>query len=210
MKKKLINALRTKFSDKGLNATELEELANVVGQNLTDESTEDDINNAVSGIAGYVDIMQKFGTRCASAVENKYKGYVPPTPNPEPSPAPTPNPEPALTMDNIKQMMADAVAQAVAPFKEAEEAKRLAGILSGNEKLRGIPQSFVSRYKLDKEENADTMATNIEQDWAKTRKEVLESCGITDIPQSGSGQSSETDFANLMKEVQETLTPSKQ
>lgn len=207
MKKKLINALRTKFSDKDLNATELEELANVVGQNLTDESTEDDINNAVSGIAGYVDIMQKFGTRCASAVENKYKGYVLPT-NPEPTP--NPNPEPSLTVDSIKQMMAEAVAQAVAPFKEAEEAKRLAGILSSNEKLKGIPQSFVSRYKLDKEENADTMATNIEQDWAKTRKEVLESCGITDIPQSGSGQSSETDFANLMKEVQETLTPSKQ
>jgi len=161
MKKKLINALRTKFSDKGLNQTELEELADIIGQNLTEESTDDDINNAVSGVAGYVGIMQKFGNRCASAVETKYKGYVPPKPDDDDNEPP--KPDGGLTNEQVQQMITEAVSKAVAPLKEAEEAKRLHGILSSNEKLKGIPSSFVQRYKLDKEENADTMASAIEQ-----------------------------------------------
>lgn len=207
MKKKLINALRTKFSDKGLNQTELEELADIIGQNLTEESTDDDINNAVSGVAGYVGIMQKFGNRCASAVETKYKGYVPPKPDDDDNEPP--KPDGGLTNEQVQQMITEAVSKAVAPLKEAEEAKRLHGILSSNEKLKGIPSSFVQRYKLDKEENADTMASAIEQDWANTRKAVFESCGITDIPQASNQSTSEADFAKLMGEVQQTLMPQK-
>ena len=59
MRKKLINALKTKFADKGFNQTEIEGLADILGKNLSEESTEEEIGNAVGGAAEYVEIMQK-------------------------------------------------------------------------------------------------------------------------------------------------------
>ena len=73
MNKKVFNALKTLYADKGLGQTELEELAGIVGQNLSEDASEDDINNAASGVSAYVDIMQKVGNRYASAIEAKYK-----------------------------------------------------------------------------------------------------------------------------------------
>lgn len=63
MNKKVFNALKTLYADKGLSQTELEELAGIVGQNLSEDASEDDINNAASGVSAYVNIMQKFGNR---------------------------------------------------------------------------------------------------------------------------------------------------
>lgn len=204
MKKKLINALKTLYHDKGFNQTELEELADIVGQNLTEDSTEDDINNAASGASVYVDFMQKFGNRCASAVENKYKGYIKPEPKqPEPK-----KPEGTLTKEQVEEMLKTGIADALKPYKEAEQNKRLAGILSAHSKLKNIPSKFVGRYKLEKEEDADNLASQIEQDYAEERKEILSSLGISDVPPLGNGSAdSDDDFLKKMQSAQKALAP---
>lgn len=204
MKKKLINALKTLYHDKGFNQTELEELADIVGQNLTEDSTEDDINNAASGASVYVGFMQKFGNRCASAVENKYKGYIKPEPKqPEPK-----KPEGTLTKEQVEEMLRTGIADALKPYKEAEQNKRLAGILSAHSKLKNIPSKFVGRYKLEKEEDADNLASKIEQDYAEERKEILSSLGISDIPPIGNGSAdSDDDFLKKMQSAQKALAP---
>lgn len=204
MKKKLINALKTLYHDKGFNQTELEELADIVGQNLTEDSTEDDINNAASGASVYVGFMQKFGNRCASAVENKYKGYIKPEPKqPEPK-----KPEGTLTKEQVEEMLKTGIADALKPYKEAEQNKRLAGILSANSKLKNIPSKFVGRYKLEKEEDADNLASQIEQDYAEERKEILSSLGISDVPPLGNGSAdSDDDFLKKMQDAQKALAP---
>ena len=184
MNKKVFNALKTLYADKGLSQTELEELAEIVGQNLSEDASEDDINNAASGVSAYVNIMQKFGNRCASAVENKYKGYVKPDLKPEP-PKPT---EEGLTKEQVAEMLRTGIDEALKPYKEREERQRLNGILAGQDKLKGIPSKFVGRYNLEKEEDAASLASQIEQDYAEERKAILSSLGLADITLGTGGE----------------------
>lgn len=198
MNKKVFNALKTLYADKGLSQTELEELAGIVGQNLSEDASEDDINNAASGVSAYVNIMQKFGNRCASAVENKYKGYVKPDLKPEP-------PKP-ITKEQVAEMLRTSIDEALKPYKEKEERQRLNGILAGQEKLKGIPSKFVGRYNLEKEEDAASLASQIEQDYAEERKAILSSLGFADIPLGNSGEpDSDEDFAKKMQDAQKAL-----
>ena len=192
------------YHDTGFNQKELEELADIVGQNLTEDSTEDDINNAASGASVYVSFMQKFSNRCASAVEKKYEGYVKPDDKKlEPN-----KPEGMLTKEQVEEMLKTGIADALKPYKEAEQNKRLAGILSAHSKLKNIPSKFVGRYKLEKEEDADNLASKIEQDYAEERKEILSSLGISDIPPIGNGSAdSDDDFLKKMQSAQKALAP---
>lgn len=206
MNKKVFNALKTLYADKGLSQTELEELAGVVGQNLSEDASEDDINNAASGVSAYVNIMQKFGNRCASAVENKYKGYVKPNVNPEPPKKPT---EEGLTKEQVAEMLRTGIDEALKPYKEREERQRLNGILAGQDKLKGIPSKFVGRYNLEKEEDAASLASQIEQDYAEERKAILSSLGLADIPLGNDGEpDSDEDFAKKMQDAQKALAKS--
>lgn len=208
MKKKLINLLKTSYSDKGFNATELEGIADllITSNNLTDEATDEELSNAVSGASSYVNLLQKVGNRYASQVESKYQGYVKPEP---PEPPKKPIEEPAtLTKEQVAEMLRTGIEDALKPYKEAETQKRLDSVLRSQDKLKSIPEKFVSRYKLDKEENAETLATQIEQEYAEERKAILESMGIADIPNIGiGGTGSEDDFAAKMKEAQQALAP---
>lgn len=208
MKKKLINLLKTSYSDKGFNATELEGIADllITSNNLKDESTDEELSNAVSGASSYVNLLQKVGNRYASQVESKYQGYVKPEP---PEPPKKPIEEPAtLTKEQVAEMLRTGIEDALKPYKEAETQKRLDSVLRSQDKLKSIPEKFVSRYKLDKEENAETLATQIEQEYAEERKAILESMGIADIPNIGiGGTGSEADFAAKMKEAQQALAP---
>lgn len=208
MKKKLINLLKTSYSDKGFNATELEGIADllITSNNLTDESTDEELSNAVSGASSYVNLLQKVGNRYASQVESKYQGYVK---SESPEPPKKPIEEPAtLTKEQVAEMLRTGIEDALKPYKEAETQKRLDSFLRSQDKLKSIPEKFVSRYKLDKEENAETLATQIEQEYAEERKAILESMGIADIPNIGiGGTGSEDDFAAKMKEAQQALAP---
>lgn len=205
MKKKLINLLKTSYSDKGFNATELEGIADllITSNNLKDESTDEELSNAVSGASSYVNLLQKVGNRYASQVESKYQGYV------KPEPPKKPIEEPAtLTKEQVAEMLRTGIEDALKPYKEAETQKRLDSVLRSQDKLKSIPEKFVSRYKLDKEENAETLATQIEQEYAEERKAILESMGIADIPNTAiGGAGSEDDFAAKMKEAQQALAP---
>lgn len=210
MNKKVFNALKTLYADKGLSQTELEELAGIVGQNLSEDASEDDINNAASGVSAYVNIMQKFGNRCASAVENKYKGYVKPeTTEQEKKKPERPTPDNVLTEERVAEMLRTGIDEALKPYKEREERQRLNGILAGQDKLKGIPSKFVGRYNLEKEEDAALLASQIEQDYAEERKAILSSLGLADIPLGNGGEpDSDEDFAKKMQDAQKALAKS--
>lgn len=211
MKKKLINLLKTSYSDKGFNAAELEGIADllITSNNLKDEATDEELSNAVSGASSYVNLLQKVGNRYASQVESKYQGYVKPTP-PAPKPNEGDNKPTGITQEQINEMLKTSIEEALKPFKEAEAQKHLESVLRSQDKLKGIPDKFVARYKLDKEENAETLATQIEQEYAEERKTILEAMGLAETPYFGSGgASSEDDFAAKMKEAQQALAPAK-
>lgn len=201
MKKKLLNALRNLYADKGLSQEELEGLADIISQNLSEDANENDINNAVSGVSGYVSIMQRFGDKRANAVESKYHGWVKPDSKPDPKPGGE-----VLTKEQVSEMLRNGIAEAIKPFKEAENVKRMAQILSSQSNLKGIPQKFINRYKLEKEEDAQSLASQIEQDYADERKEILKSMGISDVPPIGNNEpDTDDDFLKKMQDAQKVL-----
>ena len=106
-------------------------------------------------------------------------------------------------------MLRTGIDEALKPYKEREERQRLNGILAGQDKLKGIPSKFVGRYNLEKEEDAASLASQIEQDYAEERKAILSSLGLADIPLGNGGEpDSDEDFAKKMQDAQKALAKS--
>jgi hypothetical protein len=203
MKKKLIQVLKTLYASKGFKANELEELADVLSSSLKEDSTDEEISNVANGAESYVNMLQKVGNRYASAIEEKYKGYVKPNATGEGNTKPVE--ENSLTKEAIAKLISEGIAEAIKPIQQQRESERLSRVLSDNEKLKGIPAKFVSRYKLEKEEDLDNVASQIAQDYAEERKAILESLGIAEPPTSGGDADSDEGFAKLMQGAQKAL-----
>lgn len=195
MKKKLIQVLKTLYASKGFKANELEELADVLSSSLKEDSTDEEISNVANGAESYVNMLQKVGNRYASAIEEKYKGYV----------KPNTIEENTLTKEVIAKLISEGIAEAIKPIQQQRESERLSQVLSSNEKLKGIPAKFISRYKLEKEEDLDNVASQIAQDYADERKAILESLGIAEPPTSGGDADSDEGFVKLMQGAQKAL-----
>lgn len=202
MKKKLIQVLKTLYASKGFKANELEELADVLSSSLKEDSTDEEISNVANGAESYVNMLQKVGNRYASAIEEKYKGYVKPNVKEDKT---KPIEENTLTKEAIAKLISEGIAEAIKPIQQQRESERLSQVLSSNEKLKGIPAKFISRYKLEKEEDLDNVASQIAQDYADERKAILESLGIAEPPTSGGDADSDEGFAKLMQGAQKAL-----
>lgn len=202
MKKKLIQVLKTLYASKGFKANELEELADVLSSSLKEDSTDEEISNVANGAESYVNMLQKVGNRYASAIEEKYKGYVKPNVTEDKT---KPIEENSLTKEAIAKLISEGIAEAIKPIQQQRESERLSQVLSSNEKLKGIPAKFISRYKLEKEEDLDNVASQIAQDYADERKAILESLGIADPPTSGGDADSDEGFVKLMQGAQKAL-----
>ncbi len=207
MRKKLINALKTKYADKGFNQSDLEGLADILAKTLSEEATEEEIGNAAGGAAPYVELMQKVGNRYASQVERKYAGYVPGTESKTATETKTGDGSASgLTLEQVSELLSSKIADALKPFQEAQQAQKLSTLLASQPQLKAIPSKFVSRYKLEKEEDAQTLAAQIEQDFANERKEMLATLGLSDVPFGGNGGfDTDDDFAKKMQEAQKAL-----
>lgn len=202
MKKKLIQVLKTLYASKGFKANELEELADVLSSSLKEDSTDEEICNVANGAESYVNMLQKVGNRYASAIEEKYKGYVKPNVTEDKT---KPIEENSLTKEAIAKLISEGIAEAIKPIQQQRESERLSQVLSSNEKLKGIPAKFISRYKLEKEEDLDNVASQIAQDYADERKAILESLGIAEPPTSGGNADSDEGFVKLMQGAQKAL-----
>lgn len=203
MKKKLIQVLKTLYASKGFKANELEELADVLSSSLKEDSTDEEISNVANGAESYVNMLQKVGNRYASAIEEKYKGYVKPNTIEEDKTKPIE--ENSLTKEAIAKLISEGIAEAIKPIQQQRESERLSQVLSSNEKLKGIPAKFISRYKLEKEEDLDNVASQIAQDYADERKAILESLGIAEPPTSGGDADSDEGFVKLMQGARKAL-----
>lgn len=199
MNEKILKMLKPLVADKGLNKDELESLANIAGKNLTDASTDEEISDVVNGITPFVELMQKVGNRYATAIEDKYKGWV----NPNGAKQAQSKSEvtakknvqettPAITADDIQKLIEAKVAERMKPFELQAEAKRLKSLLDGNERIKNIPLSFRQNYRLEKEEDLDSVANKIESDYAALKQEQLRS-GEFVTPPTGSQPADDND-----------------
>lgn len=202
MKEKVLNLLKPLLAAKGFNKEELEGLADIASKNLTDASTEEEINNVVNGIVPYADMMQRVGNRYASTVEKKYEGWVKPQSNPEP-PKPNEPPKPVestgMTPEDIQKLVDEKVQAVLKPYQERDEKQRLQNLLYSNEKVKSIPDVFRNKYSLEKEEDLDNVVTQIETDYAALKQSLVTSGEFATPPASGNGTGDSDDLISALQ-----------
>lgn len=217
IKEKVLASCKTSFAKYGLKKDELAKLVDqiVAGRGLTDESTDENVTEAITAVEPYVGMMQAAFNRAVSETTKKYEGWVDPkaTPTPPtnpPAPPVPPTTETPLTAEAVTKMIAEvkndqqkavneAVAAALAPFKEREERTRLAALLQSNEKLKNVPEVFRSRYQLDKEENLDSVVEQINNDFTTMKQALVADGTFVSAPTTSTPQSEQDDFIKRME-----------
>ncbi len=217
IKEKVLASCKTSFAKYGLKKDELAKLVDqiVAGRGLTDESTDENVTEAITAVEPYVGMMQAAFNRAVSETTKKYEGWVDPKATPTPptkTPAPPvpPTTEAPLTAEAVAKMIAEvkndqqkavneAVAAALAPYKEREERTRLATLLQSNEKLKNVPEVFRSRYQLDKEENLDSVVEQINNDFTEMKQKLVADGIFVSAPTTSTPQSEQDDFIKRME-----------
>ena len=210
IKEKVLASCKTSFAKYGLKKDELAKLVDqiVAGRGLTDESTDENVTEAITAVEPYVGMMQAAFNRAVSETAKKYEGWVDPKATPAP-PVP-PATETPLTAEAVAKMIAEvkndqqkavneAVAAALAPYKEREERTRLAALLQSNEKLKNVPEVFRSRYQLDKEENLDSVVEQINNDFTTMKQALVADGTFVSAPTTSTPQSEQDDFIKRME-----------
>ena len=217
IKEKVLASCKTSFAKYGLKKDELAKLVDqiVASRGLTDESTDEDVTKAITAVEPYVGMMQAAFNRAVSETTKKYEGWVDPKatqtpPTNTPAPPVPPTTETPLTAEAVAKMIAEvkndqqkavneAVAAALAPFKEREERTRLAALLQSNEKLKNVPEVFRSRYQLDKEENLDSVVEQINNDFTTMKQALVADGTFVSAPTTSTPQSEQDDFIKRME-----------
>lgn len=211
IKEKVLASCKTSFAKYGLKKDELAKLVDqiVAGRGLTDESTDENVTEAITAVEPYVGMMQAAFNRAVSETAKKYEGWVDPKATPTPPTSPS-TAETPLTAEAVAKMIAEvkndqqkavneAVAAALAPYKEREERTRLAALLQSNEKLKNVPEVFRSRYQLDKEENLDSVVEQINNDFTTMKQALVADGTFVSAPTTSTPQSEQDDFIKRME-----------
>lgn len=226
IKEKVLTSCKTSFAKYGLKKDELAKLVDqiVASRGLTDESTDENVTEAITAVEPYVGMMQAAFNRAVSETTKKYEGWVDPkaTPTPPknpPAPPVPPTTETPLTAEAVAKMIAEvkndqqkavneAVAAALAPYKEREERTRLATLLQSNEKLKNVPEVFRSRYQLDKEENLDSVVEQINNDFTEMKQKLVADGIFVSAPTTSTPQSEQDDLSSAWKASRSVTLPS--
>lgn len=200
MKEKVLNLLKPLLAAKGFNKEELEGLADIASKNLTDASTEEEINNVVSGIVPYADMMQRVGNRYASTVEKKYEGWVKPQETTDTT-GQKPVEQTGMTPEDIQKLVDEKVQAVLKPYQERDERQRLQNLLYSNDKVKSIPEIFRSKYSLEKEEDLDTVVAQIETDYAALKQSLVTSGEFAAPPASGNGTGDSDDLISALTQM---------
>lgn len=223
IKERVLAASQTSFAKYGLKGKELEKLADVIValKGLTDESTDADVNDAITGYTSSMELLQSVANRYATDMEKKYEGYVkptdPPKEPPKPDEPPAIDPNKPLTLADVQKLLEaqkkgyeeankTAIEAALAPFKQKEEAARLRTLLDGHEKLKDIPQSYRKLYTLDKEENLDAKAEEVAAGYQAMKAEMFKSGTVVEAPKAASEADEDEEVISMLKKVNEKPT----
>lgn len=227
IKEKVLASAKTSFAKYGLKKDELSKLVDLIvaSRGLTDESKDEDVTSAITAVEPFVGMMQSSFNRAVSETTKKFDGWIDPNdPNNKPTPPVPPIPPvppTGLTQEQVQQMIAeatkgnqqainDAVAAAIAPYKEKEERARLNDLFGKSEKLKDIPEQFRSRYQLDKEENLETLAQQCADDWTALKQTMVSSGLFVAAPKVSTEADEQNDFVKAMQGFSERNTPTPQ
>lgn len=202
IKERVLASMKTSYAKYGFKKDELSQLADIISANLKDESTDEEITAALTANEGYAKMMQSVYNRGVSETNDKFRDYIPkPKDEPKPKDNPTP-PDPnnqTFTLEDVKKLVSDGIAEGLKPYKERDERQRLQTILEGNNKLKDVPKKFLGRYHLEKEEDADKVADEIVSDWTDIQQGLVQSGKFVAAPAKSNPGSEDDDFRKMME-----------
>lgn len=223
IREKVLTASKTSFAKYGLKSRELSTLVDqiIASRGLTDESGDEDVNSAITAFEPVVGLMQSMFNRAQIETEKKFEGWVNPNDpknNLQPSLVKGKLSDSPLTAEQVQKMIAEAstnsqkaiseaVAAAIAPFKEREEKARLTSLLQGSEKLKDIPEVFRSRYHLDKEEDLDSTVQRISDDYTALKQSLVSNGVFVEAPTKPTSEDEQNEFVKMMQSYSERNAP---
>lgn len=207
IKERVLASMKTSYAKYGFKKDELSQLADIVSANLKDESTDEEITAALTANEGYAKMMQSVYNRGVSETNDKYKDYIPkPKEDPKQTTTTTTtqtqqtSQNQTFTLDDVKKLAQGMVDDALKPYKERDERNRLQSILEGNSKLKGVSKTFIKRYHLDKEEDADKVADEIVNDWTEIKQGLVQDGTFVAAPAKTEQRSNDEDFRKMMED----------
>ncbi len=186
IQERVLAALKPVVASKGFGEKTVEGLATNLAASLTDESTDEEISNAINGASTYFNLMQSENTRYVN--EWRKKNPTPANPNPAPNPT-NPNPhEPAPT--NIEAKLAELENN----YKKLLEQNASLSLTAKWAKLaeaNGITnETLISKWQPAKEEDFDSAMEELK---AFTTEFVKKAANVKSPGRPGSGTPTDPD-----------------
>jgi len=215
MTKKFLEVLKPLIKDKGLSKEEIESLANLYSKNLTETSTDEEIDNLAKSVIPIAEIMQKSASRQVTAIREGFKDFKSPQ-DVEKLLAEAKNKEPekkseeGLTLEQVQNLIAEGISSKtkelndkIAEYEAREKSTQLRAQLFAHSKVKDIPDFFRSRYSLDKAEDLETIASQIETDYATMKQQLVQQEGFVEKPKAGGIGETDDLIARMHKMAEE-------
>lgn len=139
-----------------------------------------------------------------TSVENKYRGWIDPKsiePKPESKPEPKPQESKGLTPEDIQKLISEGIEAGLRPYREREEKQRLQTLLYSHEKVKSVPDVFRNKYSIEKEEDLEVVATQMENDYTALKQSLINSGEFAAPPQSGNGAGDVDDLITALQNM---------
>lgn len=207
MKEKIFAALKTKYN--GVQDAILNRVAGKLSETVT---TEDQVQTAVDGVT-FQNVLESYGDYRAteasnSAVTNyeKKHGIKDGKAIQQPNPGGDPNPKaPEDAPDWAKAIIQQnqELSQKVANFEKKGVQENLIGKVQKILSDKKIPTSYLKgrTIEIENEDQIETVASQIEKDYAEFKQELVNTGTVVDVPASGEGPVSDSE--SLANQIQE-------
>lgn len=202
IKDRVLSSLKTSFAKYGFKKDELNQLAEMISANLTDESSDEDVKSAVKTNEGYAKMMQSVYNRAVSETNDKFKDYVPKADKnaTDANLTTEPSADKSLSQEDILKLINEGIANGLKPYQEQAQKEKLKALLSNNAKLKDVPQIFRDRYTLDKEENLDNVVNQINTDWTTVKQGLVQNGIMVEAPRKGTREEANSEFRKMMED----------
>lgn len=202
MKTKVLNVLKPKTLALGFSQEELDGVAETISGNLTDESTDDDIESAVKEILPFLKVSQQAATRVINAKKEELKKKSPKEPKNGGADDDEPEEEPKW----FKSYREKTEQQILSLKQERDTASRLKVFEA---LLEGLPE----KQKTSKLKDFGRISFKDDEDfnsYIEDQKEVVKEIKLElsehgldsfEIPSSGKAFKEEDNFVLQMKEI---------
>lgn len=171
--KNILAQLKTRYKNLGFSEKSFEGVSTYVGATIKDDATEDEIKTIIDGVEPLLKAFQgDIDSRVNTAVEKAKKEAAKKiSGEPDPEPEPDDKDTPAWAKKMFDQNKA--LAEKIASFELGQNKKTLTEKLHSKLTEKKIPLTFAKGRSIDKEEDIETIASEIENDYLEVKQGLI-------------------------------------